>query len=235
MKAGHSQARIAELLSVHKSTIRRELTRNRCLRGDRPKQAHLLARQRHREKPHARIRPGSWDLIETWLRLDWSHEKISDWLQRNGHSTVNHERIYQYIPANEKAGGDLYRHLRCQKQRKKRYGARERRGQLSDRISIKARPAIVEQHSRLGDRKLDTITGKDHKQALVSLTERKSRLTPIAKVERKTADRVATTIVPLLRPHAKKVYTLTSDNGKEFAQHKDIAKNLDADFLFTHP
>ena len=115
----------------------------------------------------------------------------------------------------------MHKHLRCKKQRKKHYGTRERRGQLSDRVSIEARPAIVAQRSRLGDWELDTIIGKGHKLAIVSLTERKARLTLIAKVERKTADQVATTIVRLLKPHAKKVHTLNADNGKEFAKHKN--------------
>jgi IS30 family transposase len=181
------------------------------------------------------IAPETWQRIETQLRLDWSPEQISDWLQRTRRATVSHERIYQYVLTNKKAGGTLYKHLRCQKQRKKRYGVRERRGQLSDRISIEARPAIVAQRSRLGDWELDTIIGKGHKQAIVSLTERKARLTLIAKVERKTADQVATTIVRLLSPHAEKVHTLTADNGKEFAQHKTIAASLDADFYFAHP
>jgi IS30 family transposase len=234
-KAGLSQTCMADLLGVHKSTISRELRRNSGQRGYRPRQAHLLAQQRHQEKPRVLIQPETWQRIETQIRLDWSPEQISDWLQRTGRSKVSHERIYQYILANKKVGGDLYKHLRCQKQRKKRYGARERRGQLSGRISIEARPAIVAQRSRLGDWELDTIIGKGHKQAIVSLTERKARLTLIAKVERKTADQVANTIVRLLRPHAKKVHTLTSDNGKEFAQHKSIAGSLDADFYFAHP
>ena len=229
-KAGLSQIRIADLLEVHKSTISRELRRNCGQRGYRPRQAHLRAQQRHREKPRALISPETWQRIEAQLRLDWSPEQISDWLQRTGRSTVSHERIYQYVLTDKKAGGTLYKHLRCKKQRKKRYGARERRGQLSDRISIDARPLIVAQRSRLGDWELDTIIGKGHKQAIVSLTERKARLTLMAKVERKTADLVATTIVRLLRPHMNKVYTMTADNGKEFAQHKTIAESLEADF-----
>jgi IS30 family transposase len=234
-KAGLSQTRIADLLAVHKSTISRELRRNCGQRGYRPRQAHLLARQRTREKPRALISPETWQQIETQLRLDWSPEQISDWLQRTGRATVSHERIYQYVLADKKSGGTLYQHLRCKKQRKKRYGTRERRGQLSDRISIESRPAIVDSRSRLGDWELDTIIGKGHKQAIVSLTERKARLTLIAKVERKTADQVATAIVRLLMPHARKVHTLTADNGKEFAQHKTIAASLDADFYFAHP
>ena len=234
-KAGLSQTRIADLLDVHKSTISRELRRNCGQRGYRPRQAHLLARKRHREKPRPKIPTETWLLIESRIRLDWSPEQISDWLQRTGRPMVSHERIYQYVLTDKKAGGTLYQHLRCKKQRKKRYGAREQRGQLSDRISIEARPAIVEKRSRLGDWELDTIIGKGHKQAIVSLTERKARLTLIAKVERKTADQVATTIIRLLKPLAQKVHTLTADNGKEFAQHKTIAASLNADFYFAHP
>ena len=60
-------------------------------------------------------------------------------------------------------------------------------------------------------------------------------MTLIAKVALKTADQVATTIVRLLKPHAKKVHTLTADNGKEFAQHRTIAASLEAEFYFAHP
>jgi IS30 family transposase len=234
-KAGHSQSKIAEVLGVHKATISRELKRNRGQRGYRPKQAHQRAQKRHREKPRKRITAETWSLIESHLRLDWSPEQISGWLRRTGRSTVSHERIYQYVLADKDNGGDLYKHLRCQKQRKKRYGARDRRGQLPDRRCIKTRPAIVEDRSRLGDWELDTIIGKGHKQAIVSLTDRKARLALIAKVEQKTASQVATTIIRLLSPHADRVHTLTSDNGKEFAQHKDIAEALKADFYFARP
>jgi IS30 family transposase len=234
-KEGLSQHRIAELINVHKSTICRELKRNHGLRGYRPKQAHSLALQRRRDKPRERITSETWVLIEDKLRLDWSPEQISDWLRKTGSPAASHERIYQYILTDKNAGGDLYKHLRCQKLRKKRYGARDRRGQIPDRTSIDARPVIVAKRARLGDWELDTIIGKGHKQAIVSLTERKSRLALLAKVERKTADQVSASIVRLLRPHKDLVHTLTSDNGKEFAQHKEMAKDLNADFYFAHP
>ena len=125
--------------------------------------------------------------------------------------------------------------MRCKKLRKKRYGARDRRGQLPDRTSIDVRPSIVAERSRVGDWELDTIIGKGHKQAIVSLTERKSRLALIAKVERKTASQVSASIIRLLRPLKRGVLKLTSDNGKEFAGHKEMAKALYADFYFAHP
>lgn len=234
-KAGHSQSQIAELLGVHKSTIHRELKRNCGQRGYRPKQAHQFAEQRGQHKHCQRIKTETWALIESRLYLDWSPEQIAGWLRRTKQPTVSHERIYQYVLADKKSGGVLYQHLRCKKQRKKRYGARDRRGQIPGRKSIEDRPAIVDQRSRLGDWELDTIIGKGHKQAIVSLTDRTTRLALFAKVEKKTAEQVSTTIIRLLSPYADKVLTLTSDNGKEFARYEEMSKALEAEFYFAHP
>jgi len=71
------------------------------------------------------------------------------------------------------------------KQRRKLYGSYNRRGQLIDRVSIDERPAIVDSRSRIGDWELDTIIGKNHKQAIISLIEQKSRYTGIQKVNAK--------------------------------------------------
>ena len=234
-KAGHSQAMIAKLLEVHKSTISRELKRNRGQRGYRPRQAHQFAQQRHQDKPRSKITLTTWTTVKRLLRFQWSPEQISGWLQKTDRGSVSHEWIYRYIYTDKASGGDLYIHLRCQKQRRKRYGSNNLRGQLVGRQSIDSRPDLVETRSRVGDWELDTIIGKNHKQAIVSLTERKARLALIAKVDRKTAEQVADTIVRLLSPHADKVQTLTSDNGKEFAKHKEISKALAADFYFAHP
>jgi len=97
------------------------------------------------------------------------------------------------------------------------------------------RPAIVDKRSRIGDWELDTIIGKGHQQAIVSLTERKSRYTLIQKVTRKTAQCVSDAIIRLLSPLRDQIMTLTSDNGKEFANHKQIASALNARFYFAHP
>ena len=234
-KAGHSQTSIAELLGVHKSTISRELRRNRGLRGYRPKQAQEFARQRQKDKPRSRIPPDTWTTVERLLRLQWSPEQIAGWLKKTGQRSISHEWIYQHIYSDKAAGGDLHIHLRCQKKRRKRYGSKSLRGQLLDRQSIEDRPAQVESRCRVGDWEVDTIIGKAHQQAIVSLTERKARLALLAKVEQKSADQVTRAIVRLLEPHTDKVHTLTSDNGKEFAKHKEISKKLSATFYFAHP
>lgn len=235
MKAGHNQTEIAMVLQRHKSTIGREIRRNRGLRGYRPKQAQRLSSERRQAKAKPRISAPHWALVEDLLQEDWSPEQISLWLGNVEGIQISHEWIYQYVLQDKSLGGDLYRHLRCQKQRRKRYGSYSHRGQLKNRICIDQRPAIVESRSRLGDWELDTIIGKGHKQAIVSLTERKSRLTLIDKVKRKTAADVTDAILRLLTPIAHHVHTLTSDNGKEFAGHETIAKALNAKFFFAHP
>jgi transposase, IS30 family len=86
-----------------------------------------------------------------------------------------------------------------------------------------------------GDWEVDTIIGRGHQQAIVSITERKSRLALIRKVQRKTADLVGEAVCDLLKPISRRVHTITADNGKEFAKHETIAKQLEADFYFAHP
>jgi IS30 family transposase len=235
MKAVHNQSEIAPFIGRDKSTISRELRRNSGLRGYRPKQAQRLSVKRRHDSGSLRITPEHWVLAERLLREDWSPEQVSLWLADEKAIHISHEWIYQYVLQDKSRGGDLYRHLRCQKQRRKRYGSYSRRGQLVNRVSIDERPAVVDARSRFGDWELDTIIGKGHKQAIVSLAERKSRLTLIHKVERKTAASVASAILRLLKPIAHRVHTLTSDNGKEFAGHETIAKTLDAKFFFAHP
>lgn len=227
-KAGHIQSEIANVLGRSPSTISRELNRNSGGRGYRPKQAHRLAEQRHAVNAR-RIDEATWRFAQDRLREDWSPDQISHY------AAISHETVYQRVYADKRAGGSLWKHLRCQKQRRKRYGKHDRRGTIPNRLSIEQRPAIVEERSRIGDWEADTVIGKNHKQAIVSLVERKSGFTLIRKVERKTADAVGRAMTKLLKPYRRQVHTITSDNGKEFAGHEKVASALRADFYFAHP
>ena len=236
MKAGHDQTRTADIIGVHKSTLSRELRRNRGLRGYRPKQAqHLMQSRRAESHTGGRIPPTLWRRVEARLREEWSPEQIADWLRLREGVCLSHEWIYQYVYQDKAQGGDLYRRLRCQKQRKKRYGRYQRRGALVNTVSIDERPAIVERKTRIGDWEVDTVIGKGHQQALVTLTERKSMYTLIAHVKRRTVAAVRAAIVHLLYPLRYRTHTITSDNGKEFAEHETIAHQLATKFYFAHP
>jgi len=222
------------MIGVHKSTICRELKRNRGKRGYRYKQAHVFATVRRQGKSLPRIDSGMWEFIEEFIRQEWSPEQISGWIEENMSCSVSHEWIYQYILQDKQTGGDLYRHLRCKKKRKKRDGSNDRRGHLKNRVSIDDRPSIVECRSRIGDWEADTIIGKAHKQAIVSLTERKSGLALLLKVENRTKENTADAIHQLLGSLTVRVYTITADNGKEFGDHESIAERLNCDFYFAH-
>ena len=102
-------------------------------------------------------------------------------------------------------------------------------------MSIDKRPTLVNQRERFGDWEGDLVIGAGQHQALVTLNERTSRYSLMAHVPFKTALAVSDTIISLLTPFAADVHTLTTDNGKEFAQHERIARKLGADFYFAHP
>ena len=227
-KAGHTQVEIANVLERSASTISRELMRNLGGRGYRPKQAHHMALERYAANART-IDDATWQFAQEKLLQQWSPEQIS------GHATISHETVYQRVYADKRTGGVLWMHLRCQKQRKKRYGKVDRRGVIPNRLSIEDRPAIVDERKRIGDWEADTVIGKNHRQAIVSIVERKSGFTLIRKVERKTSRAVSGAMIGLLKPYRRRVHTITSDNGREFAGHEEIAKQLEAKFYFAHP
>jgi len=235
-KVGFKQNQIAAEISVHPSSVGREVSRNTGKRGYRPQQAHQKAAERKRAKTSRRILPETWKLVETFLvEQQWSPEQISGYLKRHGLGAVSTERIYQYMLTGKQAGGTLYQHLRCQKKRRKRYGKNSRRGQIPNRRMISERPAVVAEKSRLGDWEADTMIGKNHRQAIVSLCERETKFCLLMKVSAKTARLVQQATVQKLAPHARKVHTITSDNGREFAHHEQIAAQLKTDFYFANP
>lgn len=232
-----TQTEIAKTLGVHKSTISRELKRNTGKRGYRPKQAHEFTEERIKQRSKNRFIEPIWGVVNLFIKIDWSPEQISKRLAKLGILKVSHERIYQHIFADKLQGGSLYKHLRCQKKYKRRLGGKDRRGQIVNRVSIDLRPDLVNTKERAGDWELDTIIGKNHKQAAVTIVDRKMKITLAKKVDHKDAESVKNAIIELLTPFASVglVHTLTADNGKEFAEHQAIAKALNCDFYFADP
>ena len=233
--AGQSKTQIAKILGRHKATIGREMARNCGLRGYRPRQADSLAINRRQEKITRRISSETWTRVEELLREHWSPEQVSRWLRQEESLQVSPEWIYQYVLHDKRTGGDLYRYLRCQKQRKKRYGVPDRRGQLKGRVSIDERPEVVNERSRIGDWEADTVIGKQGGAVLVTLVERKTRWSMIGKASDRTAKKVRAVIIKRLLPMTSHVKTLTYDNGKEFALHQEIDKELQSNGYFAHP
>ena len=239
LQSGHSQAHIARTIGVDSSTISRELARNTGARGYRSKQAHDKASQRRKEasdKPR-KMTPDLVELVEQKLTQEqWSPDQISGRLAKEGVAFISHERIYQHVWKDKKDGGKLYLHLRHSgKKYNKRKGKNSGRGLIPNRVDIDQRPSVVAAKSRIGDWEADTIIGANHRGAVMSHVERKSKYTKLAKLPDKTADSVVQACARVLLPLADRIETITYDNGKEFASHVEIATSLRSLSYFAKP
>jgi len=232
LKIGFAQARIAQLVGVHRSTISRELRRNTGKRGYRFKQAQRIAEQR-RNKAKKRIMSSDWALIDEHLKMDFSPEQTSHWVLDHHGVQVSPEWIYKHIWDDKRQGGYLYQHLRRKKKYRKRSQKVDNRGKIPHQKHIEERPAIVDRRERIGDWEADTIIGKGMKGAIVTLVDRKSRFLRMGLVEKRTKEAVKEITIDLLKGYP--VHTITFDNGKEFAAHEEIAQALEADTYFAHP
>jgi IS30 family transposase len=224
---------IGRRLGVNKSTISRELRRNRVSDGYKPDKAQRLCEVRRSSSAKRRICPKTVDFVEFALGWKWSPEQISAVATVIG-LTVSHEWIYRYVAADKARGGEFYTHLR-QGKRRYRKGYGQKRGRIPDAVSIELRPAIVDERSRLGDWEADLVLGKQGTGAIVTLAERKSRIYLTKKVFSKDAVEVSNAIISLLSDYRDVCHTITFDNGLEFSEHKAIAKALEADMYFAHP
>lgn len=237
LKEGFTQKAIARNLERHPSTISRELKRNKGLRGYRHQQANRFAMERRcQATKHIKLTAEVQSWIRTLIKQDLSPEQVSNYLERHRGLRLHHETIYQFIYRDKTNGGELHKHLRiANKPYRKRYGKYDRRGQIVNRVSIDERPNIVDKKSRIGDWEGDTIIGKGHKGALLTLVERQTLYTVIIPLKGKNAQKLKQAAIEALTPLKERVLTVTFDNGKEFAEHEQIAKALKADIYFAHP
>jgi IS30 family transposase len=231
LRAGLGQKEAAEELGVHPSTVSRELKRN--AREDGSYDARTASRKaRHRRKEAKR----GERLLETdmplaqavvaLLRASYSPEQAATVL-----GTVSHPTIYAWV---RRTRPDLKRYLRRRGKKRRRYGAKNvpSRYQAAKR-PLAERPAAASRRSRIGDWEGDTAVGGDRVSALLVFADRKSRYLLAVPLPRATADAVHLATVRLLR--RKPVRTVTFDNGKEFALHRSIEKDLKAKVYFARP
>jgi IS30 family transposase len=238
-EAGYQQKQIAVAIGKSASAVSRELRRNRDERNA-AYRADLAARKsakRKKEKPKAVRFTATMRLyVEERLALKHSPEQIVGVARQEGLDMVSHERIYRHIWQDKKRGGTLHEHLRTRGKRyRKRGAAKDRRGIITGRVDIDQRPAVVEQRKRFGDLEMDTIIGRKHKGAIVTINDRASGMLLMRKVPRKESGLVAEVAINALRTWKPHLHTATSDNGKEFADHQLIARTLKLDFFFAKP
>jgi len=237
IKEGLSKSCIAKNLGVHRSTIYREINRNSIDGYYKAEYAQIQTRLRYQRKAkNLKITKGHKKYILKHLKQGWSPEQISGRMPIDGLSSLSHETIYRFIYKKIKLGSDLSKYLRHKNRKyKSRKGIYEYRGKIPRAKSIHLRDIAANTKERIGDFEADTIIGKDHKQAIVTLVDRHSKFTLMQMVNSKEAFEVSRAILKLLKPLQAIVKTITSDNGKEFAYFQEIERKLQCQFYFAEP
>ena len=244
---GKSMTHIGHVLDRDKGTVSRELRRNGVDGHYAPHIAQQLAEDRRLAcKPLKMEHDPLRRFVEDHLQLCWSPDQIAGRLKvaypHDRQMHLSHETIYQWVAVNrDYIQGDLHTHLRqAHRQRRRRRGTRDRRGQIVGRVGIEQRPKIVDERSRLGDWESDTVVGKGHSGYLATHVERKSRYTILAPLADRKAGTFNRRSIRAFRRHQRQLpvlplHTLTADNGKEFAGFKKLEKALSLDVYFADP
>jgi IS30 family transposase len=235
-KQGYTLEEIGIAVHKNKSSISRELKRNTGEKGDyNPQEAHKKCESRHKTKrKHIVFTQSMEQRAKELLREDYSPEQVKGSCEDKGIQMVSHERLYQYVWEDKNNGGNLYVHLRRRgRKNNKRGSSKKSRGQIKNRVSIHQRPSIVNSKERFGDLEIDTIIGKGHTGAIVTINERTTGWLSAKLIPVKSAQWTEEVTITALRPLENHIHTITADNGKEFTNHNAIAKALSIDFYFA--
>lgn len=236
---GFSQTDIGKMISKNKSVVCRELHRNCDNRSGKYKSslAQRKYEKRLTEKPkRTRFTEEVRMAVDALLNEDYSPEQIAGRAKFEGKVCVSHERIYQHVWQDKKQAGLLHTHLRRKGRKyRKRGNAKDTRGIIKNRVGIELRPPIVDEKKRFGDLEIDTIIGKNHQGAMLTINDRVTGLVWIRKLQGKEAQPVVQKTIEALYPLKDLIHTITADNGKEFAYHQTIAQALDVNVYFAKP
>ena len=245
--ASHLSLRtIAVQLGRSPSAISREIKRNGGYDSYRATQAEQAAWGRARRPQRcklARHRTLS-RIVAAKLRLNWSPEQIAGWLKRQYPGDechhVSHETIYRslFVQARGVLKKELLQYLRSQRTiRRSRHASlkKDGLGQITNAVSIRERPASVEDRAVPGHWEGDLIAGSNNSY-IATLVERHTRYVMLAKVKNKDTESVVSALIKQSKKLPSELYkSLTWDRGKEMAGHQRFTLATDIDVYFCDP
>ena len=237
-RQGFTIAEIAHEIGRHRSTIYREIARNACNDGRyRVSKAESRTRgRRSRSRRNQQFTNDDFKTVNKYLRMKWSPDQISNTLYDMKILNISHETIYKHIWLDLYKGGSLYTHLRqSQKKRRKRYNAYDSRGLLGGKRHITDRSQVTINRKRIGDWEIDLVMGRSDKDCILTLVDRKSGFTKIAKLKNKTKKETNKKLLKLINSLGSKIKTITADNGTEFHGYSEIEKKTGVKFYFCTP
>ncbi len=237
---------IAEHLNRPPSTISREIKRNGGYDNYRATQADLATWERAHRPKRCKLafnRPLS-RTVATKLQLNWSPEQIAGWLKmeypNNENNHVSHETIYcsLFVQARGVLKKELQQFLRSQRAiRRSRQASlkRDGLGQITNAVSIRERPASIEDRAVPGHWEGDLIAGSNNSY-IATLVERHTRYVMLAKVKSKNTESVVSALIKQSKKLPDELYkSLTWDRGKELADHERFTLETDINVYFCDP
>ena len=246
LATARSIRQIAATLGRAPSTVSREIHRHGGALTYRAAEADTQAWARTRRPKPCRLATDSilQSIVASKLRLEWSPEQIAGWLKQEfpdqGTMRISHETIYRslFIQARGMLKKELMGHLRSRRRMRRAKSANtigQPRGQIVDGLSIRDRPADVEDRAIPGHWEGDLITGSQNTH-IATLVERQSRFTMLVKVPGKDTASVVTALSTQIRqlPSALR-RSLTWDRGMELAQHKRLTLDTKVAVYFCDP
>jgi IS30 family transposase len=244
--SGESIRSIAHALRRAPSTVGRELHRNGGRRRYRASQAEQAAWARaHRPKTCRLVQNRALArIVAMKLKLQWSPRQIAGWLKRTYPDDetfqVSHETIYRtlFIQARGALKKELLKHLRrTRAMRRSRHHTQKTadHGRITDAVSIRARPAAIEDRAVPGHWEGDLLFGANNSQ-IATLVERHTRYVMLTKVKSKDTETVINALIQQAHTLPRELYkSLTWDRGKEMAEHKRFTLATDIKVYFCDP
>jgi IS30 family transposase len=245
--AAHQSARsMARLLGHSPSTVSREISRNGGYDRYRAAQADEQAWARSRRPKRCKLAdsPQLRQAVASKLRLNWSPEQIAGWLKRahpeDESCRVSHETIYRslFVQARGVLKKELLSHLRTKRSMRRSQPVDpngDRRGHIKDIVSIRQRPAAVEDRAVPGHWEGDLLSGPNNSY-IATLVERHTRYVMLAKVAGKDTRTVVTALIKQAKRLPKELYkSLTWDRGKELTDHRRFTLATKIDVYFCDP
>lgn len=233
---GWPEAAIAEVLGRHRTTIWREVRRNRNYRNRyEGSRAHCLALERRSvSRRNQRFTADDWACVDVCLAQQWSPEQVSLRFAALDILRISPTMIYNRLHAHRRQADSLWHHLRQgHRQRRRRPGSLPRPSVRGP--SIRLRPRSVDRRQKLGHWEVDTVVGTDRECGLVTAVERVTGLVLIGKLAALTAEELATRLLWLLRRQGGAVRSLTMDNGPEMSGWRRLEAGLGAACYFSDP
>jgi IS30 family transposase len=239
-KGKKSVAQIAARLGRHRSTIYREVKRNKTTHnghyGAQKAHSYAVARcRRCRRGPQYKAQELA--KVNRLLRQWWSPKQISGVLKRRSRGMqISAQTIYRHVRRDKAKGGDLWKQLRIlSKFGRKRYGRADSRGVLPGKKHISERPASVEGRRRIGHWEGDTVMGSDLRHCILTLVERVTGYVIIKKLSARTKEQACQAAIRAILFHQKVFKTITFDNGTEFHDYKLIEQRTQVKCYFATP